>query len=164
MIICAITAGADQYGKRLETSVAEQSVYPNMGQYVCYFGYQNPNRETKNYFLTAEFIYTQSFQMMALLVNVVIFAVVIRHLQDIQRDSNKNIIEKTVLFGKIFFLMICIWFNEIITSVISTSYGLNNTCPIRFVLDTPNAFFGVLLFMMVLVKPKVRRPMWNSMT
>ena len=67
------------------------------------------------------------------------------------------------LFGKIFFFVLCVWINEIITSAIATTYGIEETCVYRFVLDVPNTIFGVILFfMMIYSKQDVRNKVLES--
>ena len=67
------------------------------------------------------------------------------------------------LFAKIFFFVLCVWINEIITSAIATTYGTDETCYYRFVLDVPNTFMGVILFiMMIFSKRQVRNKVLES--
>ena len=67
------------------------------------------------------------------------------------------------MYGKIFFFVLCVWINEVVTSAIAITHGLDETCKIRFVLDTPNAFFGVILFfIMIFSKRRARNRVLES--
>ena len=77
----------------------------------------------------------------------------------LQEASRKSI----YLFAKIFSYTLSTWIFEIVTSAIATSYGMDESCEIRFVMDTPNAFFGVFLFFMIIhTNEDVKQPMYDT--
>ena len=134
--------------------------FPNAGVEFCYMSFQNPGGNL-HYFLTPEFIYIQSFQLFIFLINFVNFAVTVKMYFSYQKtpDNVRRIDQHMKNFKivvQLFFTMLCFWIFEIITSAISTDYGINETCGVRFVLDAPNAFYGLLAFLMlVCMKPTV---------
>ncbi len=161
LIISLITYVIDNDRKRRENEGEKGLVsFPNAGVVFCYMSFQNPGRNI-NYFLTPEFIYVQSFQLFIILVNFVLFSVTVKSYfsfqvtpENVKRiDQHKKNFKIVV---QLFFTMLCFWIFEIITSAISTDYGINETCGVRFVLDAPNAFYGLLAFLMlVCMKPTV---------
>ncbi len=161
LIIGLITYALDIEGKRRMAAneiMTANDLFPNAGVVFCHMSIPNPNRDI-SYFMTPEFIYLQSFQLFILCINIVIFAVTVKSYFTFQgtpdhvvkREQYKKDLKIVV---QLYFIMICFWMFEIITSAINTEYGTNETCIVRFILDTPNAFMGLLAFLMlVCMKP-----------
>jgi hypothetical protein len=167
LLITLVTWIIDQRRIQLKQMVASGQIssfdttsYPEAGVVYCYLSYQNPDENNKpSYFVTPEFIYVQSVQALLLISNLVLFGMAIQvfrrnHITpDNQTEYEGNKKKLTVIF-KLFLIMICFWTFEIVTSAIVAAGGINGTCELRFVFDAPNAFFGVLAFL-VLGKPPV---------
>ncbi len=170
LIIGLITYALDMEGKqRYEAGERDLNLFPNAGDVFCHMSFQNPNGDI-NYFVTPEFIYLQSFQLFIFFINFVIFAITVKSYFTFQvtpdnvkkREQQKKDFKIVV---QLFFTMLCFWIFEIITSAINTDYGTNESCPVRFVLDTPNAFFGLLAFLMlVCMKPTVVKSLRETIT
>ena len=170
LIIGLITYAIDMEGKRrMAADEKDLNLFPNAGVVFCHMSFQNPGGDI-NYFVTPEFIYLQSFQLFIFFVNFVIFAVTVKSYFTFQvtpdnvetREQQKKDLKIVV---QLYFTMLCFWIFEIITSAINTDYGTNESCPVRFVLDTPNAFFGLLAFLMlVCMKPTVVKSLRVNIT
>jgi len=164
LLISLVTWAIDQRRIQLRTQGVsfDTTSYPEAGETYCYMSYQKPDNDNPpSYFITPEFIYVQSFQSLLLLSNIVLFSMTVYVYMSQQiKPDNKNEIEQRMdnfkVMSKLFFIMICTWIFEIITSAISAEGGINETCIPRFILDVPNAFFGLWVFLvMVCSKPPV---------
>ena len=161
LIISLITYAIDNIRKRREAA-GEKDLYlfPNAGVVYCYMSFHNPWRNV-TYFLTPGFIYVQSFELFILFINLIIFAVTVKSYFKFQvtSDNVKKIEQRKKdlkIIIQLFFNIHCFWILEVITSTMSSYYGTNETCIVMFVLVAPNAFYGLLAFLMlVCMKPTV---------
>ena len=140
-----------------DISYPEMALYPGS----CYLGYEKASGRP-NYFITPEFIYVQSFQLFIIATNFIMFVLVIKTLVTRTRAKTANenkyteALKEFKVMLKLYFVMVFLWMFEIITSGIAADHGIIETCQQRFVLDLPNAFFGLLVFLvMVCSRPTV---------
>jgi len=166
LLICIITVIVDEVRKYKETYPKDYPdfdphMYPEMGLFGCYLGYQQTGPRP-SYFSTPEFLYVQMYQLIILLTNLGMFvktAIYIVKTRKQARTGHESYHkENFLILIKLFVYMLCVWILEIVTSAIAAEHGINDTCPIRFVLDLPNAFYGVIIFLvLVCSKPPIRR-------
>jgi len=163
LLICIITAIVDEVRKFKQYPGSDAHYFPEMGLYSCYLGYENIGPRP-SYFTTPEFLYVQMYQLIILVTNLVMFVkttvyiVMTRQEARTLSDHEHYHKENFLILIKLFVYMFCVWILEIVTSAIAAEHGINATCPIRFVLDITNAFYGVIIFLvMVWSKPLIRR-------
>jgi len=175
LVVCLITYGVDLHTP-LQGQLGSRRSYPEMGVYSCYLG-SVKEKTYGSYFTTPEFIYVQSFQLVLLVCNLVLFILSARTIIEVranarpkQMTDNVNEIRELrwsnfVIVLKLYIYMVCVWMFEIVTSAIAAEYGTDASCTVRFILDTPNAFYGLIIFgVLVCSKQCVRRSLREKVT
>ncbi|XP_023325815.1 probable G-protein coupled receptor Mth-like 6 [Eurytemora carolleeae] len=156
-VICVLTYIIDLF---VPEEGPNRAYFPEMGVYSCYLGSER-TAVRPHYFLSPEFLYVQGFQLLLLLINLTWFIraamFIVKNRTTVgESDVNKQK-ENYVIVLKLFIHMCSLWICEIITSAIAVEYGVIETCKLRFVLDSPNAFYGVLIFLFLIVGKKAVR-------
>jgi len=170
LLICSITAIVDAvriYKKSNPETHFDAQLYPEMGVYGCYVGSSRVDCTRPTYFQTPEFLYVQMYQLLILITNLGMFIKTAHYILQTRAGARTGHEayhkENLLILVKLFVYMFCVWILEIATSAIAAEHGINETCPLRFVLDLPNAFYGLIIFLvLVCSKPPIRKEDTNE--
>jgi len=162
LLICIITAIVDAVRVGQNLSSSDSHYFPEMGEYVCYLGYASAGHTRPSYFSTPEFIYVQVYQLLIIISNIAMFVKTALYIvktrnearnMGAQQNQNK---ENFLILAKLFVYMVCVWILEIVTSAIAAEKGIDESCVVRFILDFPNACYGIIIFLvLVCSKPPI---------
>merc|ERR1711892_777423 len=110
----------------------------------------------KSFFKSSEFLYFHSILIILQVTNVLFFLATVYYLVDhwrhagslVQRENKGNFL----IVLKLFFIMGIQWFGEFISQAITHSVGTEKSFEYTLVLDLPNLFMGVLVFLVLVCK------------
>ena len=137
--------------------IFDTTSYPEAGVRYCYMSYSYSTVPEPNYFLTPEFIYVGSVQILLMLSNIILFGLTANaYLSNIITPDNvqpfkqkiKNLKVLAKLFCVMIFLIISIGILKSTTHDLIIDYGIYETCILRFILGVPNALiYFVITFL-----------------
>ena len=144
-------------------------ILPNMGVYQCFLGEQATS-EPGSFFKTPEFLYFYLIIAILMIINLICFIVTGANLVShwskakvMKKSKNNNTpLEHAKILGSLFVIMGGPWLFEIISEYVKhTSPGAFN---VRLALDIINLLQGILIFLALVCKTQVLRPLKKTIT
>ena len=152
----------------MDTMGSENQVLPNMGVYSCFIGEEYKENKSP-FYKTPAFLYFYMTIIIAWVINIVCFVVTAVHLMSHwakakamkQSRGNNTPIAHAKILGSLLVIMGGPWIFEII-SVYVEHVKPSFTFNYRLALDIINLLQGVLIFLALVCKTQVIRPLKNT--
>lgn len=136
-------------------------ILPNMGRFTCFLGDQY--NESTPYYNTPEFLYLYLIISILMVVNIVCFGVTgvtltihwsqMRELQ--HRLNDKGVMREFGIIIKLFIIMGIPWMADVISSIVTHTYGKGKSFELRLALDILNLLTGLFIFLALVCKKEV---------
>merc|ERR1712088_509432 len=152
----------------MDTMGSEDQVLPNMGVYSCFIGEEYKENKSP-FYKTPAFLYFYLTIIIAWVINIVCFLVTAVHLMSHwakakamkQSRGNNTPIAHAKILGSLLVIMGGPWIFEIISVYVEHAKP-SFTFNYRLVLDVINLLQGVLIFLALVCKTQVIRPLRNT--
>merc|ERR1712088_138325 len=161
LVVTLVTLVMDTQGNR------DKHVLPNMGEFACFVG-EEFKLEPGSFFKSPTFLYFYLPIMIAWVINIVCFIVTAIHLMSHwakakamkQSRANNTPLAHAKILGSLLVIMGGPWIFEIISAYLE--HARHTAFNARLALDVINLLQGVLIFLALVCKTQVIRPLRNT--